>query len=60
MTDGLPEALDATGEPLGYDAIEHAPATAADTGAWLDELIATLRPAGEADDDWTLVTVERT
>jgi hypothetical protein len=60
MTDGLPEALDASGEPLGYDAIEHAPATAADTGAWLDELIATLRPAGEADDDWTLVTVERT
>jgi hypothetical protein len=60
MTDGLPETLDATGEPLGYDAIEHAPATPADTGAWLDELIATLRPAGEADDDWTLVAIERT
>lgn len=58
FTDGLPETLDATGEPLGYDAIERAPAGPRDTVAWLDHLLATLRPVGDADDDWTLVVVE--
>jgi hypothetical protein len=60
LTDGLPETLDASGEPLGYDAIERAPVDASSAGAWLDGLIAGLRPVGEADDDWTLVAVERT
>jgi len=60
LTDGLPESLDANGEPIGYDAIERAPKEAGDAGAWLDDLIATLRPPGDADDDWTLVAVDRT
>ncbi len=61
LTDGLPEALDASGEPVGYEGLERLLSHGdRETGAWLDGMIATLRPSGEADDDWTLVAVERT
>lgn len=62
LTDGLPEAPAAPGEPLGYEAFEalldH---RAQEPAAWLDRLIERVRAvtAAEQDDDWTALLVER-
>ena len=62
LTDGLPEAPAAPGEPLGYEAftalLDH---RAGEPGAWLDRLIERVRgaTAAEQDDDWTALLVER-
>ncbi len=62
LTDGLPEAPTAAGEPLGYEALpgflDH---RAAAPGAWLDRLLERLREATveEQDDDWTALVLER-
>jgi serine phosphatase RsbU (regulator of sigma subunit) len=62
FTDGLPEAADAAGEPLGYEALaEMLPALESEPGVWLDELFASVRQAtaAELDDDWTALLLER-
>ena len=56
FTDGLPEAPEPGGEPLGYEAlVEMLPALESEPGVWLDELFARVRQATvpELDDDWT-------
>jgi len=63
LTDGLPEALDAAGEPLGYEALSGLIAAAAGgPGDFLDRLVASVRAAtGDAlQDDWTALLLERT
>ncbi|MCP3963430.1 MAG: serine/threonine-protein phosphatase [bacterium] len=63
LTDGLPEALIAAGEPLGYEALVEflAQPRAEDTGQWLDELIELVRGAtlDEQSDDWTALLLEQ-
>ncbi len=62
LTDGLPEAPNAAGEPLGYDALldffDH---RHQDPGTWIDQLLERLRQAtrNEQDDDWTALVLER-
>ncbi len=62
LTDGLPEAPTASGDPLGYEALpgflDH---RAAEPGEWLDRLVERLREATveEQDDDWTALVLER-
>lgn len=61
LSDGLPEAPLASGEPLGYEslaAILGARAPALD--AWVDGVLAAVgaRSPGARSDDWTLVAVE--
>jgi hypothetical protein len=67
LSDGLPEAATAAGEPLGYGALATLIA-AGDAGgggdasplAWIDGLIARVRgaTADGLEDDWTVVVVE--
>jgi hypothetical protein len=65
LSDGLPEAPVAAGEPLGYPAL--ARLLAADGGgggsplAWIDALLDRVRAATapELEDDWTVLLVER-
>lgn len=62
LTDGLPEAPTAAGEPLGYDdLVDFFDHRDEDPGAWIDELLARLRRATreEQDDDWTALMLER-
>lgn len=63
LTDGLPEALDAAGEPLGYEALSRLiGSAAAEAREFLDRLLASVRAAtGDLlDDDWTALLLERT
>ncbi len=57
FSDGLPEARSATGEPIGYSALENLLARLPPSApeAWLDELFERLmgRTEGLPDDDWT-------
>lgn len=63
VTDGLPEAPLASGEPLGYEALagllSSIPAAAGET--WLDGLLAAVRARTRPtlEDDWTALLVER-
>jgi sigma-B regulation protein RsbU (phosphoserine phosphatase) len=62
LTDGMPEARDAAGNPLGYEALARLVAASAVTsGDFLDSLLASVRAAtGDAtDDDWTALLLER-
>lgn len=62
ITDGLPEAMLPSGEPLGYGALAgFLDGEARDPGARLDDLFARLKAATrqELDDDWTAVLVQR-
>ncbi len=62
LTDGLPEAPSAAGEPLGYKALEgFLDHRHDDPGGWLDRLLERLRAAtlDEQDDDWTALVLER-
>lgn len=62
FSDGLPEAPDPSGEPLGYEALaEMLPPLASEPGVWLDELFARVRQATatELGDDWTALLLER-
>ncbi len=62
LTDGLPEAPVAAGEPLGYEALiaffDH---RHEDPGAWIDRLLERLHQAtlDEQEDDWTALVLER-
>lgn len=58
LTDGLPEAPDESGEPLGYDALESILArqpTITSPASWLDEVFEEVarRTRRVPDDDWT-------
>ncbi|MEM7352356.1 MAG: PP2C family protein-serine/threonine phosphatase [Acidobacteriota bacterium] len=62
LTDGLPEAPIAEGEPLGYEAlVQFLDQHQDDPGTWLDALLIRLREAtiDEQDDDWTALVLER-
>ena len=61
LTDGLPEALTAEGEPVGYEALEQMLRhRESEPEAWLDRLLDNLgEVTGEAPgDDWTAVLLE--
>ncbi len=62
FSDGLPEALDESGAPLGYERLEALLGLQSGAPeAWLDGLFSSLR--GESDgpptDDWTALLLER-
>ena len=62
VTDGLPEAPDAAGEPLGYEALSRLVASAAaGAGNLVDLLLESVRAAspGALQDDWTVLLLER-
>lgn len=62
LTDGLPEALTAAGEPLGYDRLrELLPTDGCLCEEWMDRLFArvTEEAAAEPGDDWTALLLER-
>ncbi len=62
LTDGLPEAATASGEPLGYEAlVEALPEPGAEPSTWLETLFASLRrrTAPELSDDWTALLLQR-
>jgi hypothetical protein len=70
LSDGLPEAPTASGEPLGYPALASLVAAAGPGGsgsggeaplAWIDALLARVRAATQPalDDDWTALLLER-
>ncbi len=61
VTDGLPEARDSGGEPLGYEALTALlPPIGSEPGAWLDDLFERVRrkTAPELTDDWTALLLE--
>ncbi len=58
LTDGLPEAPDAAGDPLGYERFEKLLAGAADPTALFEAVRAASAPG--LQDDWTAVYLERT
>ena len=57
LTDGLPEAPVADGDPLGYERFESLLAGAADPDALFAAVRAAARPG--LDDDWTALYLER-
>jgi serine phosphatase RsbU (regulator of sigma subunit) len=64
LTDGLPEARTAQGEPLGYDRLTALLAddgNSAAPGEWLDGVLERVRAAttGSAEDDLTAVVLQR-
>ncbi len=62
VTDGLPEAPDAAGEPLGYETLSRLVASAAaGSGNPADRLLESVRAAspGALQDDWTVLLLER-
>ncbi len=62
VTDGLPEAPDAAGEPLGYETLSRLVASAAaGSGDPVDRLLESVRAAspGALQDDWTVLLLER-
>ncbi len=62
LSDGMPEALTPSGEPLGYDVLaELAAADAASAEEWLDGIVDAVRQrtVSERSDDWTALVLER-
>lgn len=62
LTDGLAEARDAGGNPLGYESLaEMVKGDYESPGAWLDHLVASveLRTGPQLQDDVTLLAIER-
>jgi sigma-B regulation protein RsbU (phosphoserine phosphatase) len=61
LTDGVPEAPTAQGEPLGYEALVALLPDAAPLPGWLDGLVTAVekRSPGARADDWTLLALER-
>ncbi len=65
LSDGLPEAQTAEGEPLGYERLEGLLTFEGGGGspeAWLDSLVERLEGLGDGarQDDWTALVLERT
>ncbi len=60
LSDGIPEALRANGEPLGYDALRETLSGVPPDGQWIDSVLARVRAQVQGiDDDWTAVVLER-
>jgi len=62
LTDGLPEAPNPSGEPLGYEALAKLLSPfGSEPGAWLDDLFERVRQvtASELADDWTTLLLQR-
>jgi serine phosphatase RsbU (regulator of sigma subunit) len=66
LSDGLAEAPNAAGEPLGYDALagllaESTPPSLPSSAAWLDAFLDRVRQATSPalEDDWTALLLER-
>lgn len=62
LSDGMPEAMTRSGQPLGYGALnELVAADGADPERWLDDLIESVarRTRPDRDDDWTVLVLER-
>ena len=62
LTDGLPEAPDAAGDPLGYETLSRLVSSAAAApGDLVDRLLDSVRAAspGALQDDWTVLLLER-
>jgi sigma-B regulation protein RsbU (phosphoserine phosphatase) len=60
LSDGIPEAPRANGEPLGYDALRDMLTGIADDDRWIDTLLERVRAQVQSiDDDWTAVVLER-
>lgn len=69
VTDGIPEATESDGNPLGYEGLAHLLASSVNpggdevpgnSGLWLDHLLnqVSLRTGSILDDDWTAVLLE--
>jgi serine phosphatase RsbU (regulator of sigma subunit) len=60
ISDGIPEASRANGEPLGYDALRETLTGIPDSGEWIDNVLDRVRSQVQGiDDDWTAVVLER-
>jgi len=60
LSDGIPEAPQASGEPLGYEALRTTLAGMPSEEGWIDTLLERVRGQVRAiDDDWTAVLLER-
>jgi MFS family permease len=60
ISDGIPEASRANGEPLGYDALREMLTGIPDSGEWIDNVLDRVRSQVQGiDDDWTAVVLER-
>lgn len=69
VTDGIPEAVDAQGKPLGYEGLARLVESSTegtqnsatgDSGVWLDRLLEQVsgQTSSMLDDDWTAVLLE--
>jgi len=56
ISDGIPEAPRANGDPLGYDAVRQVLTGMRDIDAFLESIRRQVRGV---DDDWTAVVLER-
>jgi serine phosphatase RsbU (regulator of sigma subunit) len=60
LSDGIPEAPRADGEPFGYDALRDTVAAIPAGGDWIDVLLERVRAQVRGvDDDWTAVVLQR-
>ena len=60
ISDGIPEATRASGDPLGYDALRETLHGLPTTGEWIDNVLDRVRAQVQGiDDDWTAVALER-
>ena len=60
LSDGIPEAPRADGEPFGYDALRDTVAGLTAGDGWIDVLIERVRAQVRGvDDDWTAVVLQR-
>jgi hypothetical protein len=61
LTDGLPEAPDAAGDPIGYETLSRLVSAAAAPGDFVERLLDSVRAVspGALQDDWTVLLLER-
>lgn len=60
VSDGIPEASRANGDPFGYDALREILTGVPTTGEWIDNVLDRVRSQVQGiDDDWTAVVLER-
>jgi serine phosphatase RsbU (regulator of sigma subunit) len=60
LSDGIPEASRANGDPLGYDTLRETLTGIPPGGEWIDTVLDRVRAQVQGiDDDWTAVVLER-
>ena len=60
VSDGIPEASRANGDPFGYDALRETLTGVPVAGEWIDNVLHRVRSQVQGiDDDWTAVVLER-